>query len=74
LKTLEEREIDRREAERTLKAPEKVIPGRSPREILIRRYNDVKLQQEMALWFGGRNRYGKSRRNPLQNFADKEVS
>jgi hypothetical protein len=49
LKTLEEREIDRREAERTLKAPEKVIPGRSPREILIRRYNDVKLQQEMAL-------------------------
>ena len=48
-KNLEDQEIDRLEAESTLEAPDRIIPGRTPREILIRRYNDVKLQQEMAL-------------------------
>ena len=49
LKNLEEREIDRTEAEKTLEAPDRVIPGRRPRKILVRRYNDLKLKQEMAL-------------------------
>ena len=49
LKSLEEREIDRLEAEKTLEAPERIIPARPPRMTLIRRYNDAKLHQEMAL-------------------------
>ena len=49
LKNLEDRDIDRLEAEKTLKAPDRIIPARPPREILVRRYTDLKLQQEMAL-------------------------
>lgn len=49
LKNLEDREIDRLEAEKILDAPDRIISARPPREILIRRYNDVRLQQEMAL-------------------------
>lgn len=49
LKNIEDREIDRSEAEKTLDFPDRVMAGRSPRQILVRRYNDAKLQQEMAL-------------------------
>ena len=49
LKNLKEREIDQLEAERTLEIPDRVIPGRPPREILVRRCHDLSLQQEMAI-------------------------
>ena len=49
LKNLKDREIDRPEAEKTLESPDRIIAGRSARQILVRRYNDGKLQQEMAL-------------------------
>jgi len=49
LQNLQDRGIDRLEAEKTIEAPDKIIPGRRTREILVRRYNDALLQQEMAL-------------------------
>jgi len=49
LKNLTDREIDRTEAERTLAEPEAVAPGQSPRQVLMRRYFDRLLQQEMLL-------------------------
>ena len=32
-----------------MEAPDRIIAGRPPREILVRRYNDVKLRHLMAL-------------------------
>ena len=49
LKNLADREIPRDEAERTLAEPEMVSPARQPRRFLMRRYFDVRLQQEMLL-------------------------
>ena len=49
LKSLEDRNIDRQEAEKTLHAPDRVVPARPPREMLIRSYDDATLHQEMAL-------------------------
>ena len=49
LKNLKDREIDRLEAEKTLESPDRIVPARPPREILIRRYNDEVLHQDMAL-------------------------
>jgi hypothetical protein len=49
LKNLEDRAIDRLEAEKTLELPHRSIPARPPREMLVRRYSDAALQQEMAL-------------------------
>jgi hypothetical protein len=49
LQTLKDRGIDRLEAETTIETPDKIIPGRRPREILVRRYSDPLLQREMAL-------------------------
>lgn len=49
LKNLSDREIQREEADRTLAAPEFVAPGQPGRKILMRRYFDTTLQQEMLL-------------------------
>ncbi len=49
LQNLEDREIDRLEADKTLNAPDRTIPGRPPRNILVRRYFDTNLQREMAI-------------------------
>jgi len=49
LDNLAEREIDRAEAEKTLNAPEFELPDQPPRRILMRRYFDQVLQQEMLL-------------------------
>jgi hypothetical protein len=46
---LVEREIDRGAAEKTLANPEFVVPGQLPRLVLMRRYFDQVLQQEMLL-------------------------
>jgi hypothetical protein len=46
---LAEREIDRAAAEETLANPEFVVPDQLPRLILMRRYFDQVLQQEMLL-------------------------
>ncbi len=43
------REIDRVDVERTLHEPHYSIPGDPPRSILMRRYFDTRLQQEMLL-------------------------
>ncbi len=43
------REINRAEVERTLLEPHYSIPGNPPRSILMRRYYDTRLQQEMLL-------------------------
>jgi len=48
-KNLTDREIDRTEAERTLAEPERVAPAQPPRQVLMRRYFDRVLQQEMLL-------------------------
>jgi len=49
LKNLTDREIDRTEAEKTLAEPEVVAPGQPPRQVLMRRYFDRLLQQDMLL-------------------------
>ena len=49
LKNLEAREIDRHDVEKALDAPDRIIPARPPREVLVRRYKDAKLDREMAL-------------------------
>ena len=46
---LADREIDRAAAEKTLANPEFVVPGQLPRLVLMRRYFDPVLQQEMLL-------------------------
>ena len=46
---LADREIDREAAEKTLANPEFVVPGQLPRLVLMRRYFDPVLQQEMLL-------------------------
>jgi hypothetical protein len=46
---LADREIDRGAAEKTLANPEFVIPGQFPRLVLMRRFFDPVLQQEMLL-------------------------
>lgn len=49
LKNLTDREIPREEAERTLTEPEMVLPARPPRRFLMRRYFDLRFQQQMLL-------------------------
>lgn len=49
VKNLTDREIDRTEAEKTLAEPELIAPGQPPRQVLMRRYFDRVLQQEMLL-------------------------
>jgi hypothetical protein len=49
LDNLTDREIDRQAAEKTLAEPEFVMPGQLPRLVLMRRYFDQILQQEMLL-------------------------
>ena len=49
LKNLTDREIDRTEAEKTLAEPEVVAPGQPLRQVLMRRYFDRLLQQDMLL-------------------------
>ncbi len=49
LGNLNDREIDRAEAEKTLGNPDFEVPGPSPRRMLMRRYFDQRLQQEMLL-------------------------
>jgi len=46
---LTDREIDREAAEKTLANPEFMAPGQLPRLVLMRRYFDPVLQQEMLL-------------------------
>jgi len=46
---LADREIDREAAEKALANPEFVVPGQLPRLVLMRRYFDPVLQQEMLL-------------------------
>jgi hypothetical protein len=49
LDNLADREIDRQAAQKTLVEPEFVVPGQVPRIVLMRRYFDQVLQQEMLL-------------------------
>ena len=49
LKNLADREIDHGEADRTLVAPEFVVPGQPGRKVYMRRYFDRTLQREMLL-------------------------
>ncbi len=49
LQNLVDREIERAEADKTLAAPEFVVPGQFPRLAYMRRYFDALLQQEMLL-------------------------
>ena len=49
VKNLTDREIDRTEADKTLAEPELIAPGQPPRQVLMRRYFDRLLQQEMLL-------------------------
>ena len=49
LENLTDREIDRTEADRTLAEPELVAAGQPPRQVLMRRYFDRLLEQEMLL-------------------------
>jgi hypothetical protein len=46
---LADREISRSEAEKTLAAPEFNVPGQIPRMVLMRRYFDEILQQDMLM-------------------------
>ncbi len=46
---LVDREIDREEAEKTLTDPEFILPNQPQRSLLMRRYFDQVLQQEMLL-------------------------
>ncbi len=47
--SLREREVDRREAERALTAPDHRVPSRGGREVLVRRYDDAALAQPMVV-------------------------
>jgi hypothetical protein len=47
--SLRDREIDRAQAERTLEAPDRRLPGRGGREMRLRKYHDDALQQPMVL-------------------------
>ena len=49
LNNLVDREIDRKEAERTLTDPEFILPNQPQRELLMRQYFDRVLQQKMLL-------------------------
>ncbi len=49
LDNLTDREIERVEADKTLDDPEFEVPGQPPRRVLMRRYFDQVLQQEMLL-------------------------
>jgi len=49
LENLADREIDRKVAENTLAKPEFMVPDQLPRLVLMRRYFDKALQQEMLL-------------------------
>ena len=49
LKNLDDREIDREEAEKTLAEPELVALSQPPRLVFMRRYFDKILQQDMLL-------------------------
>ena len=49
LDNLVSREIDQETADKTLSDPEFVVPGQLPRSVLMRRYFDEVLQQEMLL-------------------------
>jgi hypothetical protein len=49
VKNLTDREIDRTEADKTLAEPELIAPGQPPRQVLMRRYFDRLLQEEMLL-------------------------
>ena len=49
MKNLADREIDRTEADKTLAEPDLVVLGQPPRQVLMRRYFDRLLQQEMLL-------------------------
>ncbi|MCX5889858.1 MAG: hypothetical protein NTY36_10445 [Deltaproteobacteria bacterium] len=46
---LVDREINRQEAEKTLANPEFILPNQPQRSLLMRRYFDLVLQQEMLL-------------------------
>ncbi len=48
-RNLAEREIDPIEAEKTLEQPEFRVPDRPHRQVLMRRYFDQAVQQEMLL-------------------------
>ncbi len=47
--SLRDREIERSEVERALKAPDRRIAGRGAREMLVRGYDDAVVGQRMAL-------------------------
>lgn len=49
LKNLADREIPRIEAEQTLNRPEAVVPARAGRQFFMRRYIDIRFQQEMLV-------------------------
>jgi hypothetical protein len=49
VKNVTDREIDPTEADKTLAKPELIAPGQPPRQVLMRRYFDRLLQQEMLL-------------------------
>ncbi len=49
LDALVDRDIDRAEVDRALAAPEFIVPDVPPREVLMRRYFDVGLGQQMLL-------------------------
>jgi len=49
LRNLADREIEREQADRTLAAPEFVVPGEADRKVFMRRYYDTALQQAMLL-------------------------
>ena len=49
VRNLTDREIDRTEADKTLATPELIAPGQPPRQVLMRRFVDRLLQQEMLL-------------------------
>jgi len=49
LDNLTDREIDRAEVNKTLENPEFEVAGQPPRRLLMRRYFDQVLQQEMLL-------------------------
>jgi len=49
LASLAEREIDRAEADRAIAAPDRTIPGREGRQVLVRRFDDPVLRQPMLV-------------------------
>jgi hypothetical protein len=49
LANLAEREIDRAEAERAIAEPDRTAPGHGGRLMLLRRYEDRALHQDMLL-------------------------